>query len=162
MIASIFGPDQWVHDLREDLRQSVGESALVTLALDTAQTVATQRAWLSGPAEAQPSPQTLLALLTYCYAAGIYGSQEVEWTCHNDPVVRSICTNTLPDWPAIWRFRNANRPWIEECLVRVYGAASDVAPTPAPEFRGEAPPDIIGIVRRKLRLAVWTDAAMYD
>lgn len=169
MIAKIFGLDQRVHDLSADLRQSAGESALVKLALDAAQTVATQSAWLSGSGEPQPSPQVLLTLLSYCYAAGIYNSQDVEWACHNDPVVRSVCTNTLPDWPTIWRFRNANRPCIEECLVRVYSAASGVElagvrgePTSAPEFRGEAPPDIIGFVRRKLRRAVWTDAVMYD
>jgi hypothetical protein len=169
MIASVFGLDQWIGDLPEDLRLSVGESALAKLALDAAQNVAMQRQWLNGPGEAQSSPQMLLTLLTYCYAAGIYGSQGIEWACHNDPVVRSICANTPPAWPAIWRFRNANRPWIEECLARVYGAAGGAAlsgmncePASVPEFRGEAPAEIIGVVRRKLRRAVWTDAAMYD
>ena len=161
-IASIFGLDQSAHDLQEDLRQSVGENALVKLARDAAQIVATQREWLGAPAKAEPSPQALLALLTYCYAAGIYGSQDVEWACRNDPMVHSICANTLPDWPTLWRFRNANRPWIEECLWHVYGAASDATPKLAPQFRGEVPPDIIRFVRRKLRHAVWADAAIYD
>jgi hypothetical protein len=169
MMTSILGLDRRVHNLPEDLRQSVGESVLLKLALDAAQTVATEKQWLSGPGETQPGSHMLLALLTYCYAAGIYGSHDIESACHSDPVVRSICTDIRPGWPAIWRFRNANRPWIEECLARVYGAASGVRPTgvsheptPVPEFRGEALPDIIGIVRRKLRHAIWSDAAMYD
>jgi hypothetical protein len=155
--------------LPEDLRQNVGESALLKLALDAAQTVVTEKQWLSGPGETQSGPQMLLALLTYCYAAGIYGSQDIESACHNDTVVRSICTETRPAWSAIWRFRNANRPWIEECLARVYDAASGVAfsgmscePAFVREFQGEASAEIIGVVRRKLRRAVWTDAAMYD
>jgi len=169
MIANLLGLDRWVHDLPEDLRQSVGEGALMKLALDAAQKVATQRRWLSDPEEAQPDPQMMLALLTYCYAAGIYGSQDIEWACHNDPLVRSICPNIRPDWPAIWHFRNANRSWIEECLARVYVAASVAAPAETSRepahisaFRGDATPDNIGFARQKVRHAARTDAAMFD
>jgi len=169
MLAKIFGLNQRIHDLPADLRQSVGESALVNLALNAAQAVAEKRPWLRGPGEAPSGPQRLLALLAYCYAAGIYASQDVERACRNDPAVRSICANALPDWSAVWLFRNANRPWIEECLARVYSAACGAVPTgasqePAPvhQSRGEAAPDINGFARRMLRRAVWTDAAAYD
>jgi hypothetical protein len=161
--------EQWVDDAPADLRQSLGESTLVKLALDAARTVAAQKPWLSGPGEAQPDPQMLLALLTYCYAASIYGSQEIEFACQDDPAVRSICANARPDWRTLWCFRNANRPWIEECLARVYGAASATAPTtasreaaPVPTIETEAPPGLIAFARRKLRHAVWADAAMFD
>ena len=169
MLAKIFGWNQRNHDLPADLRQSVGESALVKLALDAAQAVVAQRPWLRDPGEAPSGPQRLLALLAYCYAAGIYASQDVERACRHDPVVRCLCANSLPDWSAVWLFRNANRPWIEECLARVYGAACGAAPTearrePAPvhQFRREAAPDINGFARRKLRRAVWTDAVVFD
>jgi len=169
MLAAGFGWNRRSRDLPVDLRQSVGESALVTLALDAAQAVVEQRPWLRGPGEAPSGPQRLLALLAYCYAAGIHASQDVERACRNDPAVRSICANALPDWSAVWLFRNANRPWIEECLARVYGAACGAAPAelsrePAPvhQFRRNVAPDIHGFARRMLRRAVWTDAAAYD
>ena len=169
MLAKIFGLNQRIHDLPADLRQSVGESALVKLALDAAQAVAAQRPWLRGPGEAPSGPQRLLALLAYCYAAGIYASQDVERACRNDPAVRGICANSLPDWSAVWLFRNANRPWIEECLAHMYGAACGAAateasrgPAPVHQFRRETAPDINGFARRMLRRAVWTDAVVFD
>jgi len=169
MMTKIFGLNQRIHDLPADLRQSVGESALVRLALDAAQAVVEQRPWLRGPGEAPSGPQRLLALLAYCYAAGIYASQDVARACRNDPAVRSLCADSLPDWSAVWLFRNANRPWIEECLARVYGAPCVAAPAgvsrelaPVHRFREEAAPDINGFARRKLRRAVWTDAAVFD
>ena len=169
LIASLFGLDRRVHDLPEDLRRRLGESALLKLALDAAQEGAAERLWLRDLGEAQPGPQVLLALLTYCYAAGIFGSQDVEWACHNDHVVRSICPNACPDWRAIWHFRNANRPWIEESLARVYETACGAAPTeagrepaPVPAARAEGPADIVSFVQRQIRHAVWTDAAMFD
>jgi len=169
MKSCLFDLNQWIDDAPADLRQSIGESALVQLARDAAQTVAAQKPRLNGREGAQPDPQMLLALLTYCYAASIYGSQEIEWACHEDPAVRSICANSSPDWRAVWCFRNANRPWIEECLARVYGAASSATPTrashdaaPVLETRTEAPSGLIAFARRKLRHAVWADAAVYD
>jgi hypothetical protein len=169
MLAKIFGLKHRTPDLPADLRQSVGESALVRLALDAAQAVVEQKPWLRAPGDSPSGPQRLLALLAYCYAAGIYASQDVARACRNDPAVRSLCAGSLPDWSAVWLFRNANRPWIEECLARVYGAPCVAAPTggsrePATvhRFREEAAPDINGFARRKLRRAVWTDAAVFD
>ena len=169
MLAKLFGLNQRIRDLPADLRQSVGESGLVRLALDAAQAVVEQRPWLRGPGEAPSGTQRLLALLAYCYAAGIYASQDVARACRNDPAVRSLCAGSLPDWSAVWLFRNANRPWIEECLARVYAAPCGAAPEggsqePAPvhQFPREAAPDINGFARRKLRRAVWSDAAAYD
>jgi len=160
MTAKVFGLDRRVQGWPEDLRQGTGESALAKLALDAARAVAAERLNLSGKGETDSTPQQLLALLTYCYAACIYGSQDVELACRNDPVVCSLCPKALPDWRAIWRFRNANRPWIEEGLARVYFAASGGAAPP--DSSGETTRDIATLVRRKLRHAVWTDAAMFD
>jgi hypothetical protein len=169
LLGNIFGLDKRVDELPEDLRPSVGEGDLVKLVLAAAQTVAKQKPWLNSLGAAQSSPQMLLTLLTYCYPAGIYGSRDIEWACHNNPVVRSICANIPPNWSAIWRFRNANRPWIEECLAFVYVAARDLVPTGVNrdlshvmEIQRESHPDINRLAQRRLRRAVWTDAATYD
>ena len=75
MMTKLLGLD---HDLPADLRQSVGESALIKLALDAAQAVATDRSWPGDSRENGSSPQKLLALLTYCYAADTYGSSLLD------------------------------------------------------------------------------------
>ena len=96
----------------------------------------------------------LLALLTFCYAAGIYSSEDVEWDCRNNFAVGCLCANRHPDQDSIRRFRRANRPWIEECLARVYDRACGAEP--ADEDAGRK------FARAKLGLAVMIDTAMSD
>lgn len=143
--------------LPADLRQHVGERALIELALDAVQTVGER---LPRPLEAQGrhSPQMLLTLLTYCYAAGIYGSEDIEDDCRNDAATRYLCASTSPDQETIRNFRRANRLRIEDCLALVYRSACDVAP--AQMSRGTA--DLAGFVRRRLELAIMFDMAMCD
>jgi hypothetical protein len=95
----------------------------------------------------------LLTLLTYCYAAGIYGSEDIEWACEHDVTVRYICANTLPTQDNIRRFRRANRPWVEACLVWVYGKACAAEATS---------PDLAPFIRQKLELAIMVDTATAD
>lgn len=134
----------------DDLRLAVGERRLIELALEAVQLVGEE---LPRPVRAlqdQPSPRMLLTLLTYCYAAGIYGSEDIEWACESDASARYICANTLPDHDAIRRFRRANRPWIGACLGWVYGKAcpADIAST-----------ELAALVRQKLELAIMMDTA---
>src|SRR6185436_17910502 len=100
----------------------VGERVLIALALEAVQTLEDQ---LPRPPELAGgcSPQMLLTLLTYCYAAGFYGSEDIEWACSNDAAAHYLCGNTAPDEEALRNFRRANRPWIEACLTSLYEKA---------------------------------------
>lgn len=61
-------------------------------------------------------PRSLLALLTYCYAAGIYGSQDIEALMGRDAGFRRYCQEEFPDWRRLRRFRRENRQVLESCL----------------------------------------------
>lgn len=112
-----------LRSLSADLSQSVGEKALVKLVLDAVQTVDSAR--LKEEAGKLPGfrPQMLLTLLTYCYAARIYGSRDIEWAMVHDRTVRYICARTFPNWQTLRRFRRGNRDVIAECLTRVFKQA---------------------------------------
>jgi hypothetical protein len=134
----------------DDLRSTVGERRLIELALEAVQIVGEE---LPRPVRAlqdQPSPKMLLTLLTYCYASGILGSDDIEWACGDDAAARYICANTLPGQDTIRRFRRANRPWVEACLLWVYGKAC---------LADETSTELAGFVRQKLELAVLMDTA---
>src|SRR5258708_1546324 len=77
-----------------DLREWVDEQLLVKLALDAVQT-------LDWPAAAtdrnELRPQMMLTLLSYCYAAGIYGSGDIAATLRSDRVLHYICARAYPD-----------------------------------------------------------------
>ena len=64
-------------------------------------------------------PGTLLALLTYCYASGVYGSQDIESLLVGDTEFRWRCGNEFPQCRNLRRFRRYNAPRIEQCLAEV-------------------------------------------
>ena len=66
------------------------------------------------------SPKSLLAVLTYCYALGIYGSRQIEEKLKADEVLRSIANECRPDHELLRQFRRAYRELIQECLKRTY------------------------------------------
>ena len=142
--------------LPEDLRQTVGTCALVEMTLEAAQAVGGQLPRPGAVAEGPINPRMLLTMLTYCYAAGIYGSEEIEWATDDNPAVRYLCANAYPDWKTIRRFRRAHRQLIEECLTGVYGRACDV------KAGGEGNANLAGFAREKLEFAVLMDTAMAE
>jgi len=68
----------------------------------------------------------LLAMVTYCYAAVIYGSQDIEAVMREDATFRFLCGNEFPGWKVIQRFRCYNREVIQRCLEEVLRGASQV------------------------------------
>ncbi len=137
----------------EDLRQVVGERRLIELALEAAHFVGESLPRPVSLSVDQPAPGLLLTLLTYCYAAGIYGSDDIERACESDASARYICAGARPDRDGLRAFRRANRPWIESCLAWVYRRLY-------PEASSQ--PAIAAVVRQKLELAVITDTAVAD
>jgi hypothetical protein len=69
--------------------------------------------------EEAPSAWQLLALLTYCYAAGIYGSRDIELNLEQDAVARRLCADAFPEFDAIRCFRRCHRSRIKGCLATV-------------------------------------------
>jgi hypothetical protein len=61
-------------------------------------------------------PKTLLALLTYAYALGIYASSDVEAMMRGDANFRQLCAGEFPHWKVLRRFRRANFDAVRSCL----------------------------------------------
>ncbi len=62
-------------------------------------------------------PKALLAVLTYCYARQIYGSEAIEDLLRRDVNFRELCLNEFPGAPVLRRFRRDNREAIRRCLL---------------------------------------------
>ena len=162
MTTMLIDAEQRTPAMPAHLRQQLGERALIDLALAAVQTVGEG---LPGPlaAAGRHSPQMLLTLLTYCYAAGVYGSEDIEYDCRNDAATRYLCANASPDQDTIRNFRRANRRWIEACLACVYGRAYGVRFAPA-----SSEPSLVSsralfdFARRQVELAIMIDMAMHD
>jgi transposase len=67
----------------------------------------------------QYPPRMLLALLLYCYAAGVFSSRRLEQAARDSVPVRMICGNTHPDHDTICTFRRENKALLQETFVRV-------------------------------------------
>ena len=106
-------------------------------------------------------PRILLAMLGYCYAHGIYGSEEIEDALRRDSTFRWICGNEFPHARLIRKFRRANR----EVLQRVLQAglmfiAGRSAPGAGPDF-----PDVPSLseeASRRMMCAVFIDSVELD
>jgi transposase len=72
-----------------------------------------------GTGSAQYPPRTVLALLLYCYATGIFSSRRIEQATYDSVPVRMICGDTHPDHDTICTFRRENRALLQETFVRV-------------------------------------------
>jgi hypothetical protein len=63
-------------------------------------------------------PKTLLALLTYAYALGIYASSDIENMMRIDVNFRELCGNEFPRWKVLRRFRRCNTDAVRSCLAQ--------------------------------------------
>ena len=109
-----------VRELPEDLRLCLGPQRLLQCVFDAVQTAQPAAGALA--AADGVNPRMLLTLLTYCYGAGIGGSDDIEWAAATDSTVRYICAGQVPSRLGIRRFRRENRAAIEDCLACVLAA----------------------------------------
>ena len=72
-----------------------------------------------GTGSAQYHPQTMLALLIYCYANGIFGSRRIERATYRDIGVRYVTANCHPDHDTICKFRRENFEAVSEAFLQV-------------------------------------------
>src|SRR5262245_10827029 len=93
-----------------DLSAWLDKKSLVSLVLDAVLAVddSTLRPVAASTAGIAFRPKTMLALLTYCYAVGIYGSEDIEDEMYRDAIFRYFCGNEIPDWKSLKRFRRHN------------------------------------------------------
>ena len=65
-------------------------------------------------------PRALLALLTYCYAIGVYGSQDVEVMMYEDADFRALFGMEFPDWKQLRNFRRHNPAVLRQALEETF------------------------------------------
>ena len=72
------------------------------------------------PRQAGPAyyPRTLLALITYAYAMGTYGSLALEKLLRTDLQFLRLFENEYPSADMLRRFRRQNREAVQHCLVQ--------------------------------------------
>lgn len=101
-----------------DLRRLVDKDRLLLLAQEAA-----QRANLScfeaciGIHCPKVCPPVMVPLLLYCYAAGIYGSDEVAQLSCEDENLRVHCGGKGPESVQIQCFRRSHREMLRQCLL---------------------------------------------
>jgi len=74
----------------------------------------------NGPVAPAFQPRMMLAMLTYCYAVGVYGSEEAEAMMFSDGNFRALCGMEYPDWKRLKRFRRDNHPVLLRTLEETF------------------------------------------
>jgi transposase len=82
-----------------------------------------------GTGSEQYPPAMMLALLSYCYATGRFGSRTIEAATFSDVAVRFICANQHPDHASICAFRTANEPAFVAAFTQVLALAHQLGLT---------------------------------
>ena len=65
--------------------------------------------------------KAFLGTVSYCYAKGVFESEEIERKMLKDPALRDAVHGDVPDAKAIRRFRTLNRGAIQTTLEKAFG-----------------------------------------
>jgi transposase len=79
-----------------------------------------------GCGDEQYPPHTLLALLIYCYANGVFSSRRIEGATYRDVAVRYLTADTHPDHDTLCTFRRNNLAAIAGAFVDVLELAKEL------------------------------------
>lgn len=114
--------------LPPDLRDWVAEDDLVHFVLQAVERLPLSTFALNhkGCGDEQYSPHTLLALLIYCYANGVFSSRRIERATYRDVAVRFLTADTHPDHDTICAFRRNNLDAIAAAFVDVLELAREL------------------------------------
>jgi transposase len=114
--------------LQPDLRDWVDEDDLVHFVLEAvgSMKITNFNVNLRGTGSRQYPPKTMLALLIYCYANGIFSSRRIERATYRDIAVRYLMANTHPDHDTIAKFRRENFDAISHAFVEVLMLAKEL------------------------------------
>ena len=114
--------------LPPDLRDWVAEDDLVHFIIQAVDRLPLSAFAVNhkGTGDAQYPPHTMLALLLYCYANGIFGSRRIERATYRDVAVRHLTADTHPDHDTICAFRRNNLDAIATAFVDVLELAREL------------------------------------
>ena len=65
-------------------------------------------------------PKSMLGAVSYCYAKGVYGSEDIERKMQQDTEFRASCGQKVPRPEDIRRFRRLNREAIQATLEKTF------------------------------------------
>jgi len=108
----------------EDLRQALGQHGLAELV---------RNAIPPHPQREAEASESLLALLTYSYAAGVYDSAEIPRELNQHDLRCLLGAGVPADHHVLRQFRRHNRSELRECLSRVLRSAREPAFAPQGE-----------------------------
>jgi transposase len=114
--------------LPPDLRDWVAEDDLVHFVIQAVDRLplSTFAVNHKGCGDEQYPPHTMLALLIYCYANGIFSSRRIERATYRDVAVRYLTADTHPDHDTICAFRRNNLAAIAASFVDVLELAREL------------------------------------
>ncbi|MCI0744644.1 MAG: transposase [Verrucomicrobia subdivision 3 bacterium] len=143
-----------IFPVHADLRQRVGTENVLRWALEAPQTLEAPIAEQLKPDFLGFRPQMLLTLMSFSYATGYYGSEDIERAFRFDRTVRYICARSFPEAVVIRKFRRQYRAALDQCLSYVLQeAAAELGIPDGPELE----PQIVSTTREKIELAVIMD-----
>ena len=114
--------------LPPDLRDWVAEDDLVHFVIQAVERLplSTFAVNHKGCGDEQYPPHTMLALLIYCYAHGIFSSRHIERATYRDVAVRYLTADTHPDHDTLCAFRRNNLEAIATAFVDVLELAREL------------------------------------
>ena len=106
--------------LPDDLREWMDEHSLAGLVVATGQGTRISNDLATGPdLPYYRGESSILSLITYCYASGIYSSQEIEVSASQDAMVRRFAADLYPEAGILRQFRRHNREHLHRSLQYV-------------------------------------------
>jgi hypothetical protein len=142
-----------------DLRRTLGWSRLFELTLDAVLAADTRAA------TGNSQMPVLLTLTTYCYAANVLCSEDIEAACFGEADVAFI-TSGSAIWAAeVRQFRRNHRALIESCLCQVFMAAlieASEGQALNPWAASALAAGVGEFAHRRLNLAILFDTAMSE
>jgi transposase len=114
--------------LPPNLRDWVPDDHLVHFILDAVAALDLRQVKVNGrgTGSEQYPPATLLALLIYSYATGVFGSRRIERSTYDSVPVRLLTADTHPDHGTICAFRCENKALLTETFVKVLQLAQQL------------------------------------
>ena len=111
--------------LPPDLRDWVPGNHLVHFVMDAVGELdlTSARVNQSGSGSEQYPPHTLLGLLVYSYATGVFSSRQIERSTYENVAARLLCADTHPDHDTLCTFRSRNG----ELLSRSFASVLEMA-----------------------------------
>jgi hypothetical protein len=112
---------QFAHGVADKPATAADSGATVIVKRAAAETVEKSGAPVVPKDGGAMSGKEMLGAVSYCYAKGVYESEEIERKMMKDPALRESVHGDVPDARAIRRFRALNRGAIQTTLEKAFG-----------------------------------------